>query len=180
MGWTRTCVSRFYNTFQRGFRAVITVILLILSNAFMTMAWYGHLKFKAAPLALAILVSWLIALPEYMLQVPANRLGHADEGELPVGAVASATSSWWHAKFSAPQLKILQEIITISVFVVFNFLYLQERIRLTDWAAFGLILLAVVVMMYPRMVAEKAGLKTASVSLLPEDLAIGPVDGKKV
>jgi uncharacterized protein (DUF486 family) len=158
---------------------VITVVLLILSNAFMTMAWYGHLKFKAAPLVIAILVSWMIALPEYILQVPANRLGHADESEQAAGAVANQ-SSWWHAKFSAPQLKILQEIITISVFVVFNFLYLQERIRLTDWAAFGLILVAVVVMMYPRMVAEKAEAKTASVSLLPEDLAIGPVDGKDV
>ena len=58
---------------------MLTVILLVCSNAFMTVAWYGHLKFKTAPLMAAIFVSWLIALPEYILQVPANRLGHADQ-----------------------------------------------------------------------------------------------------
>jgi uncharacterized protein len=159
---------------------VLTVILLILSNAFMTIAWYGHLKFKAAPLVVAILVSWLIALPEYILQVPANRLGHADAENQTAGAAhAAETRSWWRAQFSAPQLKILQEIITISVFVVFNFLYLKERIRVTDWAAFGLILLAVLVIMYPRIVGEKAEATTASASLLPEDIAVEPVDGQQ-
>ena len=114
-----------------------TVLLLICSNAFMTIAWYGHLKHKTAPLLIAILVSWLIALPEYALQVPANRWGHMTQ-------------------FSAPQLKILQEVITIAVFVVFNYLYLKEAIRWTDFAAFLLIISAVVVMMYPRMTEARA------------------------
>jgi uncharacterized protein len=156
---------------------MLTVLLLICSNAFMTMAWYGHLKFKTAPLVVAVLVSWLIALPEYMLQVPANRYGHADdlEGEKQ-GSARQPT--WWRLEFSAPQLKILQEVITISVFVVFNFLYLQEKIRSTDWAAFVLIILAVVVMMGPRILQERREHKTSSpVTLLPEDLAMEPVDG---
>ena len=114
-----------------------TILLLICSNAFMTIAWYGHLKHKSAPLLLAILVSWLIALPEYALQVPANRWGHMTQ-------------------FSAPQLKILQEVITVGVFVVFNYLYLKEAIRWTDFAAFLLIISAVVVMMYPRMMDARA------------------------
>jgi uncharacterized protein (DUF486 family) len=84
-----------------------TVLLLLASNTFMTMAWYGHLKYKQTPLIIAIAVSWLIALPEYALQVPANRIGHAQEG------------------FSAPQLKIIQEVISISVFVLFSFIYLK-------------------------------------------------------
>lgn len=109
-----------------------TVLLLIASNSFMTMAWYGHLKFKAAPLLVVIAVSWLIALPEYALQVPANRLGH-DGG------------------FSAPQLKILQEVISISVFVIFSAWYLREVPRWNDWLAFLMILGAVVVMMLPSL-----------------------------
>jgi len=83
-----------------------TVGLLVLSNTFMTIAWYGHLKYKSAPLLLTILASWLIALPEYALQVPANRYGHGE--------------------FSAPQLKIIQEAISVSVFVAFSILYLKE------------------------------------------------------
>ncbi|MGE0606941.1 MAG: DMT family protein [Pirellulales bacterium] len=112
-----------------------TVLLLIGSNAFMTLAWYGHLgeKFKAYPLRWVILTSWLIALPEYVLQVPANRLGHG--------------------QFTAPQLKIMQECISITIFVVFSMLVLKEQPRWNDWLAFGLILLAVVVMMYPKMAA---------------------------
>jgi uncharacterized protein (DUF486 family) len=115
---------------------MITVLLLIASNTFMTMAWYGHLKFKAAPMLLAIAVSWLIALPEYALQVPANRIGHTREG------------------FSAPQLKIIQEVITITVFVIFSFIYLKEPPKPNEWLAFGLILAAVVVMMYPKLLRE--------------------------
>ena len=83
-----------------------TVLLLILSNLFMTVAWYGHLRFKEQPLILVIVVSWLIALPEYALQVPANRVGHL--------------------QFTAPQLKIIQEAISITIFVVFSLLYLKE------------------------------------------------------
>ena len=71
-----------------------TVLLLLASNTFMTMAWYGHLKYKQAPLLIAIAVSWLIALPEYILQVPANRIGNSTEG------------------FSPSQLKIIQEVMS--------------------------------------------------------------------
>jgi uncharacterized protein (DUF486 family) len=107
------------------------VLLLIASNTFMTMAWYGHLKWwPKLPLLAVIALSWMLALPEYMLQVPANRLGHAT--------------------FSAPQLKILQEVISIGVFVVFNYLVLKETIRPTDWLALGLIASAVVVMSVGR------------------------------
>src|SRR6267142_369400 len=100
-----------------------TVLLLILSNTFMTLAWYGHLRFKSVPLVLTILVSWFIALPEYAFQVPANRFGYG--------------------QFSAAQLKIIQEIISISVFVVFSFFYLKEAPTWQTGVAFLLILAAV-------------------------------------
>ena len=96
-----------------------TVFLLILSNIFMTIAWYGHLKFKSRPLLVVILLSWLIALPEYALQVPANRLGHG--------------------RFTAPQLKIIQEAISITVFVVFSIVYLKETPNWRAAAALALI-----------------------------------------
>ena len=102
--------------------AIAPVVLLILSNVFMTFAWYGHLKFKSAPLIVVILVSWLIALPEYALQVPANRLGHAT--------------------YSAPQLKGLQEIISLSVFAVFSILWLGESLKWNHVAGFALIVAA--------------------------------------
>src|SRR5215470_1737551 len=108
-----------------------TVVLLVLSNTFMTAAWYGHLKFRTAPLILAILVSWLIALPEYALQVPANRFGYG--------------------RFTAPELKIIQEVISISVFVVFCAVYLKDPIRWNDVVAFLLIIAAVAVAMIPKM-----------------------------
>jgi uncharacterized protein (DUF486 family) len=107
-----------------------TVLLLICSNIFMTIAWYGHLKHKSAPLILAILVSWLIALPEYALQVPANR--------------------WGHGTFSAPQLKIIQEAISITVFLVFCVFYLKEPIRWNLALAFLLIVAAVALAMLNR------------------------------
>jgi len=100
-----------------------TILLLIGSNIFMTIAWYGHLRHKGFPLWGAILISWLIAFPEYCLQVPANR--------------------WGHAVFSAPQLKILQEVISIGVFLVFCVLYLKEPVRWNHLVSFGLILGAV-------------------------------------
>ena len=106
-----------------------TVLLLLASNVFMTIAWYGHLRHKAAPLLTAIVVSWLIALPEYMLQVPANRIGHGT--------------------FTAPQLKILQEVISITVFIVFCVTYLKEPIRWNYLLSFLLIVAAVVVAMLP-------------------------------
>jgi len=100
-----------------------TIALLICSNAFMNAAWYGHLKFRSAWLPLAILVSWLIALPEYALQVPANRIGAA--------------------QLSATQLKVIQEVISVSVFVVFAFFYFREIPSWRTVLAFALILGAV-------------------------------------
>jgi uncharacterized protein len=101
-----------------------TIILLTISNIFMTFAWYGHLKYKHVALWIAILVSWLIALPEYCFQVPANRIGH-------------------DAGFSAAQLKIMQEVITLIVFCAFSVLYLNEKLRWNYYVGFGLIMLAV-------------------------------------
>ena len=100
--------------------AVTTIGLLLLSNLFMTFAWYGHLKFKAAPIAFVILASWGIAFFEYCLQVPANRIGYT---ALTLG-----------------QLNILQEIITLSVFVPFAVLYMREPLKLDYlWAALCLV-----------------------------------------
>ena len=85
----------------------------------MTVAWYGHLKFKTAPLALVILASWGIAFFEYVLQVPANRIGHGH--------------------FSAAQLKTIQEVISLTVFAGFSWLYLGERLGWQHAVGFGLI-----------------------------------------
>lgn len=102
-----------------------TVILLTISNIFMTFAWYGHLKFKSTPLFWAIVVSWLIAFAEYCFQVPANRFGHKD--------------------FSAAQLKTIQEVITLVVFSVFSVLYLKEEFRWNYLVGFLMIIGAVIV-----------------------------------
>jgi uncharacterized protein len=108
-----------------GPAAVTTLLLLICSNVFMTFAWYGHLKYGHAwPLWKAILVSWLIALIEYCLAVPANR--------------------WGYVNFSGFQLKIMQEAITLTVFVVFAVFFLKERIAWNHVVAFALLLAAVV------------------------------------
>jgi len=122
-------------------RALLTILLLFGSNTFMTIAWYSHLKKHgdAASLTLAALLpvalsAWMIALPEYLLQVPANRLGHVNFG----------------GPLTAPQLKIIQEAITLVVFSIFSTLYLHERLRLQDVAAFGLIFLAVAIAMLGR------------------------------
>lgn len=101
--------------------AVAPILLLCCSNLFMTVAWYGHLRFKEAPLLVVILVSWGIALFEYCLAVPANRLGHGT--------------------YSAAQLKTMQEVITLVVFVGFSTVYLGERITLSHLVGFGLIAL---------------------------------------
>ncbi len=106
----------------------VTPALLFASNVFMTFAWYGHLKFKHKPLWLVILASWLIAFFEYCLMVPANRLG-------------SATLSGY-------QLKILQEVITLTVFIGFAWLYLGERLRWNYALAMVLILGAVLLTFY--------------------------------
>jgi uncharacterized protein len=100
-----------------------TVLLLVASNAFMTIAWYGHLKYRDYSLLAVILASWLIALPEYMLQVPANRIGYS--------------------QFSATQLKIIQEAISVTVFIIFGYLYLKESPNWRTGLAFLLILAAV-------------------------------------
>ena len=99
------------------------ILLLAASNVFMTMAWYGHLKNLAtAPWYVVALVSWGIALAEYLLQVPANRIGYQQAG------------------FSVAQLKIIQEVITLSVFVPFAVLYLNEPMKLDYlWAALCLV-----------------------------------------
>jgi uncharacterized protein (DUF486 family) len=89
----------------------------------MTFAWYGHLKFKESPLWLVIVISWGIAFFEYCLQVPANRIGHRH--------------------FTAAQLKIIQEVITLSVFTAFSILYLHERFRWNYLIGFLLMLAAV-------------------------------------
>ena len=101
---------------------VTPVLLLIASNVFMTAAWYGHLKYTDRPLVLVILVSWGIAFFEYCLQVPANRFGHV--------------------VYSAPQLKGMQEIITLVVFAVFSHLYLREALQWNHVAGFALIVVA--------------------------------------
>lgn len=88
---------------------VLPIILLLASNVFMTFAWYGHLKFKAAPLYVAVIASWGIAFFEYWLAVPANRIGHQ--------------------AYSAAELKTIQEVITLVVFVAFAALYLREKIE---------------------------------------------------
>ena len=100
-----------------------TILLLTISNIFMTIAWYGHLKFKSAPILWTILASWMIAFVEYCFQVPANR--------------------WGHGQFSAAQLKVIQEIITLVVFAVFSVAYLKESLKWNYLVGFALILAAV-------------------------------------
>ena len=102
---------------------LLAVLLLIGSNVFMTYAWYYHVKAKQWPLFTAIGVSWIIAGFEYCLQVPANRIGHANFG----------------GPFTAPQLKIIQEGITLTVFAVFSLMVLNEKLKNTDVIAFVLI-----------------------------------------
>ena len=114
-------------------RGAISVILLIVSNAFMTFAWYGHLKFKDDSwlnrfgLPGIVLISWGIALFEYILQVPANRIGFKEYG----------------GPFSLVQLKVIQEVITLLVFSIFSIVYLGEKMKWNYLVGFGLILLAV-------------------------------------
>lgn len=100
-----------------------TVLLLTISNVFMTFAWYGHLKFKSTGLWKVVLLSWLIAFFEYCFQVPANRLGHGE--------------------YNAAQLKTMQEVITLAVFCAFSVLYLKEDLRWNYIAGFVLMICAV-------------------------------------
>jgi uncharacterized protein len=98
---------------------IVPIAMLVGSNVFMTFAWYGHLKHKGAALWAVILVSWLIALPEYCLAVPANRIGSS--------------------VYSAAQLKGMQEVITLSVFAVFSILYLGQKVTPNHLIGFALI-----------------------------------------
>jgi uncharacterized protein (DUF486 family) len=102
---------------------MITIILLTISNIFMTFAWYGHLKYRSVPLFKVILISWLIAFAEYCFQVPANRIGSYE--------------------FSAAQLKTIQEVITLTVFSVFSVLYLHEELKWNYMVGFAMMIGAV-------------------------------------
>lgn len=98
---------------------IAPIALLVCSNVFMTLAWYGHLNFKAKPLFVVVLASWGIAFIEYCLAVPANRFGHA--------------------VYSAAELKTIQEVVTLVVFCVFSVLYLEERLTWNHAVGFALI-----------------------------------------
>jgi uncharacterized protein (DUF486 family) len=124
MGWTSIRGSL---TIAR----MLTVILLFCSNTFMTIAWYGHLRFRDRPLFTVIVVSWLIAFLEYCFQVPANRIGYGE--------------------FTAYQLKIIQEIVTLVVFAVFAFFYLGEGPRWNYVGSFVCLLGAVTFAFWGRV-----------------------------
>jgi uncharacterized protein len=98
---------------------ILPILLLIASNIFMTFAWYGHLKFSASPLWMAVMASWGIAFVEYWFAVPANRIGHQ--------------------VYSAAELKTMQEVITLVVFSVFSIFWLKEAITLNHVLGFALI-----------------------------------------
>ena len=104
------------------YERLLPIALLLGSNVFMTFAWYGHLKYKTTPLLVAILASWGIALFEYSLMVPANRIGSQ--------------------VYSAPQLKGIQEVITLLVFAWFSSWYLEQPLKWNHWAGFALIAVA--------------------------------------
>ncbi|HVY51755.1 MAG TPA: DMT family protein [Devosia sp.] len=99
--------------------AVLPILMLIGSNTFMTTAWYGHLKFPSAPMWLAVMASWSIALIEYWLAVPANRIGYGT--------------------YTAAELKAMQEVISITVFVGFSLFVLGEKLTINTGIGFALI-----------------------------------------
>ncbi len=100
-----------------------TIFLLVISNVFMTFAWYGHLKYRTSPLWMAIMASWSIAFFEYCFQVPANRIGYG--------------------RFNGAELKTMQEVITLVIFLGFSVLYLKEELRWNYMVGFALIIAAV-------------------------------------
>lgn len=115
-------------------KAIYTILLLICSNTFMTFAWYGHLKMKQlnwlpnASLFLIIVISWGIAFFEYLFQVPANRIGFVDDG----------------GPFTLWQLKVIQEVITLTVFTAFTLVFFKDQhFRITHLVGFGFLILAV-------------------------------------
>ena len=101
--------------------ALLTILLLLAANIFMTFAWYGHLKFPHASLWRVVIISWGIAFFEYWLQVPANRIGYGH--------------------FNAAELKTIQEVLSLSVFLIFSVLYLGEEIRWNYIVGFALIVI---------------------------------------
>ena len=103
-----------------SFAHIAPVLMLVASNVFMTFAWYGHLKFGSKPLWLAVIVSWGIALFEYCLAVPANRIGHA--------------------VYSTAELKTMQEVITLIVFAIFSVSFLGEKLTMNHAVGFALII----------------------------------------
>ena len=115
--------------------AILTVVLLVISNIFMTFAWYGHLKLQSmkviganTPLCVVILLSWAIALAEYSFQVPANRIGFAGNG----------------GPFSLMQLKVIQEVITLTIFTLFTVVFFKgEALHWNHFAAFCCLIAAV-------------------------------------
>jgi uncharacterized protein (DUF486 family) len=110
--------------------AWLPIALLAVSNVFMTFAWYGHLKFKAAPMMVAVLASWGIAFFEYLIMVPANR--------------------WGNTTYSTTELKIIQEVVTLTVFGAFVVFYMGEKLRWNHIAAFVCILAAVAFTFLPK------------------------------
>ena len=98
---------------------LLPIVLLSISNVFMTFAWYGHLKFENKPLWMVILVSWMIALAEYCFAVPANRFGHE--------------------VYNAAELKTMQEVITLVIFMIFSAVYLKQPITLNHLVGFAFI-----------------------------------------
>lgn len=110
---------------------MVTVVLLLISNTFMTFAWYGHLKHRSAPILEAIVFSWLIAFGEYCFQVPANRIGYRF--------------------FTGYQLKIIQECITLLVFSVFAYFYLGESLRWNYALSFVCVIAAVLFAFWGRL-----------------------------
>jgi uncharacterized protein (DUF486 family) len=107
---------------------MLTILLLTVSNIFMTFAWYGHLKYRNKPLMAVIVASWLIAFFEYCFQVPANRIGYG--------------------RFNGAELKTIQEVITLVAFSVFSVLYLKEPFRWNYAVGFALIVAAVFVIFH--------------------------------
>ena len=121
------CVAgKHLATMRLSFPYIAPVLMLVLSNVFMTFAWYGHLKFKGAALWVVVLASWAIAFFEYWLAVPANRIGS-------------------QAGYSGAELKTMQEVITLTVFMAFSIFYLGERPTLNHLAGFALIALGAAV-----------------------------------
>jgi uncharacterized protein (DUF486 family) len=109
---------------------MLTVLLLVVSNTFMTFAWYGHLKYRSAPIVSVVVLSWLIAGGEYCFQAPANRIGYG--------------------QFTGYQLKIIQESVTLIVFVVFARFYLGESVRWNYLASIACIFAAVLFAFWER------------------------------